>query len=41
MMAGVLAREAAGHGPRSNQFVSFVVSDLRTSIQYDKIDAVK
>ncbi|CAB4031602.1 vitellogenin N domain, partial, partial [Paramuricea clavata] len=41
MIGGVIAREAAGRGPRSNQFVSFVASDLRTSINYDNIDIVK
>lgn len=41
MIAGVIAREAAGRGPRSNQLVSFVASDLRTSINYDYIDRVK
>lgn len=41
MLASVLAREAAGKGPRSNQFVSFVASDLRTSVNYDNIDLVK
>ncbi|XP_028396275.1 vitellogenin-2-like [Dendronephthya gigantea] len=41
ILAGVLAREAIALGPRSNQFVSFVVSDLRTSINYDNIDRVK
>ena len=41
MIAAVIAREAAGLGPRSNQLVSFVVSDLRTSIYYDNIDRVR
>jgi hypothetical protein len=41
MIGGVIAREAVGRGPRSNQFVSFVASDLRTSINYDNIDMVK
>lgn len=41
MIAAILAREAVGKGPRSNQFVAFVLSDLRTSVNYDNIDPVK
>ena len=41
MIAAVIGREAWGQGPRSNQLVSFVVSDLRTSIYYDNIDRVR
>lgn len=41
MIANVVLREAVGRGPRSNQVLSFIASDLRTSINQDKQDAMR
>lgn len=41
MIAAVIARESTGLGPRSNQLVSYIISDLRTSVKHDKNNPTK